>query len=351
MANKYTDAAHNITGLKPTTKAVLLVLAYHADNTTGECWPSIMTIASKAGLSTKSRRAVKDALEKLNKLKIVSTVGSKPTKFGAVNVYKISSEILKPSFVVAQLSKSPVPSASKPRLSENGTPALREPQNSSQELVNKNSSFGNRAVIDTSKTEDTDQSQTPSPAKFGLTHCTPLTIVAMTEHLHSVAGMPEIRPTDPLLPLLVRLAEEQLAHDLTRTMEIPPPGWDEERDGFDCFMEVPPGDPHHPGTDKSWMPGGFTLRELAVMTTWSKFHFAINILLGLAQYLDLSSEEELPEGMVQFSETDIITIMRGLGWPEGGLTGGVFDCSLNEIWAIAHWAFSVERLLALRSNP
>ncbi len=46
MANKYTDAAHNISGLEPTTKAVLLVLAYHADNTTGECWPSITTIAS-----------------------------------------------------------------------------------------------------------------------------------------------------------------------------------------------------------------------------------------------------------------------------------------------------------------
>jgi len=55
--------------LQPTTKAILFALISHADRGTGECWPSLGTLAREAGVS---KRVVPTHLRKLVAFGLIS---------------------------------------------------------------------------------------------------------------------------------------------------------------------------------------------------------------------------------------------------------------------------------------
>jgi hypothetical protein len=80
-----------------------------------------------------------------------------------------------------------------------------------------------------------------------------------------------------------------------------------------------------------------------VALTWTKFGFALEALEVLAQYLPLERpNSEVPEGMIEFREEDVLTMIRAYGWPSPGfLKGelGKLDLSLAYIAAVAQWAF------------
>jgi hypothetical protein len=87
VANKFTDAVFYMPRMKGTNKAVLAALAGFADNDTGECWPSVGTLAIKTGFSTAT---VKRALRILRKADIISVAAQRETKNGYVNVHRIN---------------------------------------------------------------------------------------------------------------------------------------------------------------------------------------------------------------------------------------------------------------------
>jgi hypothetical protein len=181
---------------------------------------------------------------------------------------------------------------------------------------------------------------------------TALTLVALTEHIHCVTGIPEIRANDPCLPFLVSLAEERLALQQTWPKSIPPEGWTEPEGRWDenttaNFVEVLPGDPRYPGPDDTYVTGGLTGRDGEASWAWIAFSTGLEYLRALGQYLPgLKSEEELPPGMIEYSEEDLLEVLRGLtSWPNDPIwhdePGWIStkDVPMCKFWAVAHWAF------------
>jgi len=64
-------------------KLVLLILAHHRNHKTGQCYPSIATIARESGLSD---RGVRNAIARLVKLKLVELRGSRTRRHYHLNV-------------------------------------------------------------------------------------------------------------------------------------------------------------------------------------------------------------------------------------------------------------------------
>jgi hypothetical protein len=188
-------------------------------------------------------------------------------------------------------------------------------------------------------TNTTPQNPTPTPPKFeiGIGNSA-LTLLAITEHIHSVSGIRDIRPNDPSLPILVRLTEERLAFQQTQAMTVAPEGWTEES-GSEGFVEVPPGHPRYPSPDQPGMPGGLTSREGAASWALTAFHFALETLESLAEYIpDLRVTEPLPPGMIEFSEEDLLKVLRGImGWPDQLFK---LELSGQEIQAVMKWTFA-----------
>jgi len=83
MANKYTDAAFAVIGLKPMEKLVLWVVCQRTDNANGTCFPSYARIADDAGIHRVTAIA---AVKRLIALKLVSLVGH----HGDANLYRVS---------------------------------------------------------------------------------------------------------------------------------------------------------------------------------------------------------------------------------------------------------------------
>ena len=106
MANQHTDAAFETQLVQGVNKAVLLALAYFTGNDNGICWPSIATICRVSGWN---RTAVKTALKQLLESEIIAIIGTKPSKFGTVNIWKINQAVLRPSRETAQPGDDPVP--------------------------------------------------------------------------------------------------------------------------------------------------------------------------------------------------------------------------------------------------
>jgi hypothetical protein len=86
MSRLFLDQVWTNANLTSTQKPVALSLADHADNNTGECWPSIKRIADRCSLSD---RGVQKAIVALVTLGVIS-VAEKAGKNG-VNVYRFSS--------------------------------------------------------------------------------------------------------------------------------------------------------------------------------------------------------------------------------------------------------------------
>jgi hypothetical protein len=150
----------------------------------------------------------------------------------------------------------------------------------------------------------------------------------------------------------VRLSEECLAAYLSRPLKVPPEGWDPEKDGCECFVKVNPGDKLYPNPDIPIIDHGLSLRENAISMTYSQFGSSLEILAGLGQYLPGLSQQEVPEGMIEYDIDDAEAIMRACGWPESLCGGIISDISIAKVWAVAHWAFKTsnywpERLKSL----
>lgn len=91
MANKWTDAVACLLDMKSVPKAVLGALAFHSDNESGQSWPSIRLICRETGYK---ETAVKSALKLLEANEFISKAGTKPAKFGEVNVWQINGVAL-----------------------------------------------------------------------------------------------------------------------------------------------------------------------------------------------------------------------------------------------------------------
>ena len=76
MANKYTDAVYKCP-LRATEKIVLWVLAEHADNETGVCWPGQSRIAHYAGMNYSTAQR---ALDKLVSRGLIKVTGQRPVR-------------------------------------------------------------------------------------------------------------------------------------------------------------------------------------------------------------------------------------------------------------------------------
>lgn len=72
MSYELLGLVRGVTGLTPTEKLVLYVLADRADNERHECWPSVAQIAADCGMSRNSRRNVRDTLNALRDKGIIS---------------------------------------------------------------------------------------------------------------------------------------------------------------------------------------------------------------------------------------------------------------------------------------
>jgi hypothetical protein len=83
MANKYTDAAFAVRGLKPMQKLVLWVVCQRTDNADGTCYPSHTRIAEDAGIH---RITAMDAMKELISRGLVAVVG----RHGGANRYQVS---------------------------------------------------------------------------------------------------------------------------------------------------------------------------------------------------------------------------------------------------------------------
>src|SRR5579871_2525046 len=70
----------------PMARDVLVVLASHANKKTGQCWPSVATIASTLGVSQK---AVKSALSDLKVLGLVRST-TRNRRAGESNLYHLA---------------------------------------------------------------------------------------------------------------------------------------------------------------------------------------------------------------------------------------------------------------------
>jgi hypothetical protein len=96
MANKYTDAVHKL--ILPgkgrdrvTTKAVLTAMAWHTDNKSGVFWGSYSLFAHEANCS---RDAVRESIQKLIELGLLTITGEKPTRFGPCHMFKMNYDVI-----------------------------------------------------------------------------------------------------------------------------------------------------------------------------------------------------------------------------------------------------------------
>jgi hypothetical protein len=154
--------------------------------------------------------------------------------------------------------------------------------------------------------------------------------------------MAEIRANDPVLPVLTSLTEELLAAMQKQTVHLPPVGWNAERDGYECFVEVKPGEERYPGPDTPHLEGALSPREMAANWAWTQFGCAMDYLRVLAQYLPELSQEDVPEGKIEYTEEDMRKIMNGLlGFPNSMFSSVGANLSMSMIGAMAHWAFKV----------
>jgi hypothetical protein len=228
-------------------------------------------------------------------------------------------------------------------------------------VTGSGSGIGNGSGRETVTATDTDTaaSQTVAPphqlhteqiktktSKFKHTGSSALSLLAMSQHISCVTGMPEIRVNDPVLPLLVSYVDEQLATIESWPCSVPPSDWswdlEHTDEDYGSWIEVKPGDPRYPDSDTPLVDGGFSRRESACNYVWCRFGFAIEILMGLSQYLPeeiKTKGEDLPEGTLDVSDEAIDVVMRKLlGFPNGPLS--YFEHSLAEFWAVTHWAFN-----------
>ena len=86
MKNAFTTAVDQIQGLTSTQHKVLKAIAQFTDNQTGECFPSMTTIATAADVA---RSTVQLAIDDLLELGYLEIVGKRATKHASVNVYRV----------------------------------------------------------------------------------------------------------------------------------------------------------------------------------------------------------------------------------------------------------------------
>lgn len=92
MSFKYTDLVTEHSATKGPDRAIMLVLALHANKDTGECWPSLSRIARHSGLTKRTVRRRLSKIENMGELRIKRRSHILQTKGGKQqsNLYQIT---------------------------------------------------------------------------------------------------------------------------------------------------------------------------------------------------------------------------------------------------------------------
>lgn len=143
MCIKLVNLSHKLKGLSSSEHSVLNVLAFRADETSNECWPSIKSLCESTSLNDKTVQA--SLLSLIKKNKIINT-GKKAGKTQRVIVYKLNLNT--PEIGAVQNLNTPNISDNTPK-----TGGIKYPQNRGSERSDLNDQ--RKRVSHTPKTQGT----------------------------------------------------------------------------------------------------------------------------------------------------------------------------------------------------